>query len=219
MDVCIGMQRLPLIIVYVFLACHLSSMSSLPTQSRLECDRIFRFAPCTPHHNHLDYLHLTTGAHFLCLESIAYHRLEGFECLLPSIVQASPFYSTKFSRIWPTMKFSLTSSPALWSNVSCLFVDKRHQTIATSLWLKSKILHSNHSKNFLKIQSLVYYKDPFNSTKNLCSMTYLYFSKPVPCFFVKASSIYVIVCSIKNVMTISWNFHVAIHLGSLSLNF
>jgi hypothetical protein len=50
-------------------------------------------------------------------------------------------------------------------------------------------------------------------------MTCLYFSRPVPCFFIKTPSRYAIVCSIKNVMTISWNFHVVIRLGSLSLSF
>jgi len=33
------------------------------------------------------------------------------------------------------MKFSPTSSPPPWSNAPNPFVDKKHQTIATSLWL------------------------------------------------------------------------------------
>jgi len=36
------------------------------------------------------------------------------------------------------MKFSPTSSPFLWSSAPCPFMDKGHQTIATSLWLNSK---------------------------------------------------------------------------------
>ncbi len=36
------------------------------------------------------------------------------------------------------MKFSPTSSPPLWCNVPCPFMDKGHQTIITSLWLNSK---------------------------------------------------------------------------------
>ncbi len=136
------MLRLPLIIVYVFFACHLLLMSSLPTQSCLECDRIFQFVPCTPHHNHFDCLHLTIGAHLLCLESITHHSfqfgLDGFEHLLPSMVQTSPFSSINSLKIWPTMKFSPTSSPPLWSSAPCLFVDKKHQTTTTSLWLNLK---------------------------------------------------------------------------------
>jgi hypothetical protein len=44
-----------------------------------------------------------------------------------------PYLLRNSSRIWPTMKFSPTSSPPPWSNVPCPFVDKGHQTIATSL--------------------------------------------------------------------------------------
>ncbi len=71
-----GMPRLSLIIAYVFFTCHLSSMSSLLTQSCLGCNWIFRFTPCAPHNNHLDCLHLTMGAHLLCLESITDHSFQ-----------------------------------------------------------------------------------------------------------------------------------------------
>ncbi len=137
-----GMPRLPLIIAYVFFACDMSLVSFLPTQLCLGCDQIFRFAPCAPHHNHHDHLHPTMGAHFLCLESITHHnlqfKLKGFKCLLPSMVQSLPFSLTNSSRIWPTMKFSPMSSPLRWSNAPCPFVDKGHQTIATSLCLNPK---------------------------------------------------------------------------------
>jgi len=36
------------------------------------------------------------------------------------------------------MNFFPTSSPPLWSSAPCPFVDKGHQTIATSLWLNPK---------------------------------------------------------------------------------
>jgi hypothetical protein len=63
---------------------------------------------------------------------------KGFECLLPSMVQASLSSSTNSLRIWPTMKFSPTSLPPLLANAPCPFMDKGHQTIATSLLLHSK---------------------------------------------------------------------------------
>jgi hypothetical protein len=55
------------------------------------------------------------------------------------MVQASPFSLTNSSKIWPTMKFSPTSLPLMWSKAPCPFVDKGHQTIITSLWLNPKI--------------------------------------------------------------------------------
>jgi hypothetical protein len=36
------------------------------------------------------------------------------------------------------MNFFPTSLPPSWSNAPCPFVNKGHQTIATSLWLKLK---------------------------------------------------------------------------------
>jgi hypothetical protein len=135
------------------------------------------------------------------------------------MVQTSPFFLTNFLRIWPNMKFSPISFPPLWFNAPCPFVDKGHQTIVTSLWLHVKILHSDHSRNPSKFWSLVYCEELFNSTKNLCSMTYLYFSKLVFYLFTKALSRYAIVCSMKNVMTILWNCCVAICLRSLSSSF
>jgi hypothetical protein len=80
-------------------------------------------------------------------------------------------------------------------------------------------LHSNHFGKPSKVWSLVYYKEPSNSTQNLYSMTYFSFSKLVPCLLTKVLSRYAIVCSMKNVIIISWNRHVAICLGSLSLSF
>ncbi len=100
LDVRMGMPRLPLIITYVFFTCYLSSVSSLQTQSCLGCNWIFWFACGAPHHNHPDYLHPTMGAHLLCLESITHQDfqfgLEGFELLLPSMVQGLPFFLTNF---------------------------------------------------------------------------------------------------------------------------
>ncbi len=97
---------------------------------------------CASHHNHLDCPHLTMGGHLLWLESITHHGfqfgLEGLECLLPSMVLISSSPLRNSSRIWPTMKFSPTSLPPLWSNAPCPFMDKRQQTIVTSLWLNPK---------------------------------------------------------------------------------
>ncbi len=82
----------------------------------------------------------------------------------------------------------------------------------------SEIFHSNHFKNPLTFWSSLYCNDSFSSTKKLFSMTCLYFFRPVPCLFTKTPSRYAIVCSMKKLMIISWNCHVAIHLGSLSSN-
>ncbi len=103
LDVRIGMPRLSLIVTYMFFACHPSSMSSQPTQLCLGCNQIFWFTPCAPHHNHLNCFHLTMGTNLLCLKSITHHGfqsgLKGFECLLPSMVQALPFSLTHYLRI------------------------------------------------------------------------------------------------------------------------
>ncbi len=137
-----GMLLLPLIIAYVFFTCHPFSVSSPLIQSCFGCNRIFQFAPCAPHHKHPNYLHLTMGAHLLCLKSITHHNFEfgskGFKHLFPSMVQTLPSTWTNFLRIWPTMKKFPTSLPPLWSNAPCFFVHKGHQTIATSLWLHPK---------------------------------------------------------------------------------
>jgi hypothetical protein len=81
------------------------------------------------------------GANLLCLKSITHHDFQfgpkGFELLFPSMVQALPS-STNSSKIWPTMNYFPTSLPPMWSNAPCPFVDKRHQTIATSLRLHLK---------------------------------------------------------------------------------
>ncbi len=50
-------------------------------------------------------------------------------------------------------------------------------------------------------------------------MTYLYFSMLIFCLLTKTSSIVAIMCSMKNVMTISYNRHVVIRLGSLFSSF
>jgi hypothetical protein len=62
------------------------------------------------------------------------------------MVQALPSFLTNFLRIWPTMKFSSTSSPPPWSNAPCRFVDKGHQIITTSLWLNLKFCIQTISK-------------------------------------------------------------------------
>jgi hypothetical protein len=54
------------------------------------------------------------------------------------MVQTSPFLITNSSKKLAHHEFSPTSSPPLCSNAPCPFVDKRHQTIATSLWLNPK---------------------------------------------------------------------------------
>jgi hypothetical protein len=51
------------------------------------------------------------------------------------------------------MKFSPTSLPPLWSNAPCAFVDKRHQTIATSLWVNLKFYIQTISKTFQKFKA------------------------------------------------------------------
>jgi hypothetical protein len=58
------------------------------------------------------------------------------------------------------MKFSFTSSPSPWSNAPCPFVDKGHQTIATSLWLNLKfciqtILETPHKSEVHVLQRFV----------------------------------------------------------------
>ncbi len=143
LDICINMPRLPLIVAYMFFIYHPSSMSSSTIQSCLGSNWIFQFTPCAPHHNHPNYFHPTMGAHLLCLKSITCHNFQfgpkGFELFFPSMVQASPSFFMKFSKMWPTTKKFLTSSPPLWSNTPCPFVDKGHQTFAISLWLHLKI--------------------------------------------------------------------------------
>jgi hypothetical protein len=110
LDVCTNRTWLPLMIVYMLLVCHPFLVFSLQTWLCLGCDWIFWFAPCTPHHNHLDCLHLTMGAHFLCLKFITHHDfqfgLKGFKHLFPSMVQASHFSWINSSRNFHTMKFS-----------------------------------------------------------------------------------------------------------------
>ncbi len=189
---CLHMHAMAsLIVAYVLLASHPSSMSYPPIQSCLGCDWIFWFTPFAPHHNHP-----TMGTNLLCLESITHHGfqfgLKGFECLVPSMVQASPFSLTNYSKIWPTMKFSPTSSPLLWSSALCPFVNKGHQIIVTNLWLNPKFCIQTIPKNTSKIESSLYCED---------------------------LSSFAIMCSIKNVMTISWICHVVICLRSLSSSF
>jgi hypothetical protein len=144
------MPKLPLIIAYMFLACDPFLVYFLPTQLCLGCNQIFQFAPCAPHRNHPNYLHSTMGAHLLCLESQTHHNLQfglkGFKRLLPSMVQSLPFSSINFSKIWPIVKFSPTSSPPMWSNAPYPFVDKGHQTIAISLCLNPKFCIQTISK-------------------------------------------------------------------------
>jgi hypothetical protein len=153
------------------------------------------------------------GTHLLCLESITHHNfqfgLEGFKCLLPSMVHALPFFSTNFSRIWPTMNFFSTSLPPLWYSAPCPSVDKGHQTIATSLWLNPKFCSQTILEILWKFETWCITRIHLVLPKNYASMTYLYFSMPILWLFTKALSRYAIVCSIKNVRTIFWNFHVA----------
>ncbi len=179
-----GMPSLQLIIAYVFFTCHSFSMFSLVIQWCFGWDQIFQFAPCAPHHNHPKYFLLIMGAHLLCLESITHHSFQfgpkGFECFLPSMVQTSPSSWTNFLKIWPTMKFFPTSLPPLWSSAPCPFMHKRHQTIATSLWLHKKKLHSNHSRNPSKFQSLMYCKKPSSFAKNF--VPWLVYTFPVQFF-------------------------------------
>jgi hypothetical protein len=51
------------------------------------------------------------------------------------------------------MKFSSTSSPPSQSNAPCPFVDKGHQTIATSLWLNLKICIQTIPKTLQKFKA------------------------------------------------------------------
>ncbi len=95
---------------------------------------------------------------------------------------------------------------------------KRHQTITISLWLNPKFCIQTISKTPRKFETWCIARICLVLPKTF-SMTYLYFSKLFLCLFTKALSKYAIMCSIKNVMTISYNHHVAIHLGSLSLSF
>ncbi len=120
LEVHMNMLRLPLIIAYVLLTCHLYLVFFLLIQLCLGCDQIFWFGPCTPHHNHLHYFHPTMGAHLLCLESITHHSFQLGQKVL------NVFFSTNSSKIWPTMNFFPTSSPPPWSNAPCPIVDKGH---------------------------------------------------------------------------------------------
>jgi len=226
LDVHTNMPRLPLIIIYVLLACRSFLVSSPLIQSFLGCDQIFWFTPWAPHHNHPDCLHPTMGTHLLCLESITH----------PTFNLGQKVLSAFFH---PWCKPHLLLQPILRKSVPpwnflpqvCHFRGPMHLVL---LWIKdikplhkfvatSKILHSNHSKNSSEFQSLMYCKEPSSSTKNLCSMTCIYFSTPIPCLLIKAPSRYAIVCSIKiikrNVITIYWNCDVVICLGSLFSNF
>ncbi len=58
----------------------------------------------------------------------------------PSSIHGASFivFFNQFFKNWPTMNFFPTSLPPSWSNAPCPFVNKGHQTIATSLWLKLK---------------------------------------------------------------------------------
>jgi hypothetical protein len=69
------------------------------------------------------------------------------------MVQALLFSLTNSLRIWPTMKFSPTSLPPLWFNAPFHFVDKRHQTIATSLWLNPKFCIKTIPETFEKSEA------------------------------------------------------------------
>ncbi len=100
----------------------------------------------------------------LSLESIMHHDFQfgpkGFEHIFPSmaLVWLSLFNSLK---IWSTMNFFPTSPPPLWSNVAYPFVDKRHHTITTSLWLHLKFYIQTSSKIFknFEIWCIVHYRN------------------------------------------------------------
>ncbi len=146
-----GHAKASLIVAYMLFNYHPSSISSPPTQLCLGCNWIFWFAPCAPHHNHS-----RMGTHLLWLESIRHHGfqfgLEGFNCLFPSMVQASLFSSINFLKIWPTMKFSPMSSSPLLSNALGLFVNRKHQTIVTNLWLNTKFYIQTILKTLQKFE-------------------------------------------------------------------
>jgi hypothetical protein len=50
------------------------------------------------------------------------------------------------------MKFCPTSLPPLWSNAPCHFVDKKHQTNTTSLWLNLRFCIQTISKTSRKFK-------------------------------------------------------------------
>jgi len=81
------------------------------------------------------------------------------------MVQALPSSSTNSLKVWPTMKFSPTSLPPLWSNAPYPFADKRRQTIATSLWLHQKIFIQTILETLSNFLSSMHYKEFFCSIK------------------------------------------------------
>ncbi len=137
LGVFMGKPKLPPNIVYVLPVYHFSWMASSPIQWCLRCNWTFQFTPYTTHHNHLNCLNPTMGAHLSCLEFIKCHGFqfgwEGFKHFLPSMVLVSPFSSKNSLRIWLTMKFCPTSLPPSWSNTPCPFANKRFHIVTISL--------------------------------------------------------------------------------------
>jgi len=214
LDVHTGMSKLPLIITYALPTYHSSWVSSPPTQSCLGCDIIFWFTPCTPHHNHHNCLHPTMGTHLLCLESITHHNFQFgpkcFKCLLPSMVQISPSFSTNSLKFWPIMKKIPTILPPLWSILPSLFVDKGHQTIVISLWPHLKFCIQTIPKTFQNfevqcimgnclIQLETYILWPIYTFP---SMFFIYSQKHH-----RSMGVVTITCTIASV-TFAWFFHV-----------
>jgi hypothetical protein len=126
-------------------------------------NQFLKFTPCTPHHNHPNYLHLTMGINLLCLESITHHGFQfgtkDFEHLLPAMVQASPSFSANSSK---TFSHKLTTSVVQCTLSFCGWRTLNH---CNKFVVASKTLHSNHSKNPLKFWNSMYYKEPFSSAK------------------------------------------------------
>jgi hypothetical protein len=83
------------------------------------------------------------GTHLLYLEPTTHLNFqfgpEGFKCLLPSMVQALPSSSNKFFESFAHHEiFFVNLATSMLQMHLILFVDKIHQTIATSLWLHQK---------------------------------------------------------------------------------
>jgi hypothetical protein len=168
------------------------------------CDWIFRFTPCAPHHNHPDYFHLTMGAHLLCLESITHHDfqfgLEDLSVFFHPWCKPRLFIRPILRKFDPRWIF-LPQSHHLYGLMHLVLLwIKDIKPFATSLRLNPKFC----------IQTIL--ETPWKS-ESWC------ITKIQLVLFTNAPSKYAIMCFIKNVMTISWNHHVTVCLGSSSSSF
>jgi hypothetical protein len=137
----------------------------------------------TSHHNHLDCIDLTKGAHSLCLESIRCPNFlfgkKDFKPLFPSIIL------TMLKKIWSTMSHYLTIPPPPQFDLPCLLLDRNTPNYCIKFDIMSITLHSSHSKNFANFYSSMYYRELCSSINIFDSMTCLYLFWLNVCLFIK----------------------------------